>query len=239
MLTDLKLKLMDFLSSHDVAGLSLLSACTADYNNRNDIGDEGAEIIKNMIYDFIHPSLDSTLPQVASATLLCGLDALTDIVLLADGDPISTWADQSGNGNNFTQTGIARPTKQTVGGYAAVVPDGVDDWMDGGNFAENLDVFSIIIVEHFGGHGGILMSKDEVDIDWNYNGWLIGNKAAIDLYQQPAPNDYRNLRQGASADPTNGLHVFGSEKISNTELHSYIDNALVDNFVPEIGRAHV
>ena len=57
MLIDLKLKLMDFLSSHDVTGLSLLSACTADYNNRNNIGDEGAEIIKNMIYDFIHPSL--------------------------------------------------------------------------------------------------------------------------------------------------------------------------------------
>lgn len=59
---------------------------------------------------------------------------------------VTTWADQSGFGRNFTQSGTARPTKQTVGGYPAVVFDGVDDWMLGPNFADNLASFAVFVV---------------------------------------------------------------------------------------------
>src|SRR6185436_20337393 len=40
-----------------------------------------------------------TLPQVSSATLLLDLEA--DTLLLSEGDPVSLWEDQSGNGNDF------------------------------------------------------------------------------------------------------------------------------------------
>jgi hypothetical protein len=65
------------------------------------------------------------------------LDLQADALALSDGDPVSTWADQSSAGHNFTQTGDARPAKQTVGGYAAVVFDGVEDYLIGSDFADN------------------------------------------------------------------------------------------------------
>lgn len=76
------------------------------------------------------------------------LDLQADTLALNDGDPVGTWADQSGQGHNFTQTGSARPTKQTVSSKSAVVLDGVDDWMLGSNFADNpgeLLVFAAMI----------------------------------------------------------------------------------------------
>jgi hypothetical protein len=52
---------------------------------------------------------------------------------LVDGDPVTTWADLSGQGNNATQgTGAAKPTYKTniVNGRPALLFDGVDDFLD-------------------------------------------------------------------------------------------------------------
>ena len=96
-----------------------------------------------------------TLPQVASAILLCGLDALTDIVLLADNDPISTFADTYGEGHNFTQTGDARPTKKTVDGYPAAYFGGylapAIQYMQTIAFANALAQFAVFVVAKFDG----------------------------------------------------------------------------------------
>lgn len=48
---------------------------------------------------------------------------------LSDGDPVSTWADRSGQGNNATGSGSARPTFQISeqGGNPAIRFDGNDD----------------------------------------------------------------------------------------------------------------
>lgn len=45
---------------------------------------------------------------------------------LSNGDPVSTWEDSSGNGNNLSQTGAARPTYQTsvLNGKAVVRSSG-------------------------------------------------------------------------------------------------------------------
>lgn len=84
------------------------------------------------------------LPEVASATLLLNLQA--DSLALNDNDPVTTWPDLSGNGRDFTQTGTARPTKQTIGGFPVVVFDGIANWMLGSNFADNLSAFSVFMV---------------------------------------------------------------------------------------------
>lgn len=48
------------------------------------------------------------------------------------GSPVSAWADDSVNGNDFAQgTGASQPAAGTVGGRAAPVGDGTDDYMDG------------------------------------------------------------------------------------------------------------
>lgn len=51
---------------------------------------------------------------------------------LSDGDPVTTWADLSGQGNNATQgTGAAKPLFKTniANGRPGVLGDGVDDFM--------------------------------------------------------------------------------------------------------------
>ncbi len=76
------------------------------------------------------------------------LDLEADQLVLGDGDPVALWADQSGNGHDFTQTGAARPTKQTVSGYATIRFDGVDDFMEGQNWIvfDNLPSFTIFVI---------------------------------------------------------------------------------------------
>lgn len=54
-----------------------------------------------------------------------------DALGLSDNDPVSTWTDSSGNGNDATSTGGARPTFKTaiVNGMPVVRFDGSDDFM--------------------------------------------------------------------------------------------------------------
>lgn len=50
---------------------------------------------------------------------------------LADGDPVGSLSDKSGNGNNASAAGSERPTKQTVSGRTVIRFDGSDDWLTG------------------------------------------------------------------------------------------------------------
>lgn len=72
-----------------------------------------------------------------------------DALSLSDTDPVSTWIDLSGNGNDASQTSAsARPLFRTgmVNGMPAVVFDGVDDFMPfNGNLIVNTD-FTVIYV---------------------------------------------------------------------------------------------
>jgi hypothetical protein len=67
------------------------------------------------------------LPPVAGP--LIWLDANQET--FADNDPVGQFTDWSGNGNNFTSSGTARPTFKTnrINGRPTVQADGVDDGM--------------------------------------------------------------------------------------------------------------
>jgi hypothetical protein len=54
-----------------------------------------------------------------------------DSLALNDGDAVSTWTDESGNGNNATGSGSTRPLYKTniVNGRPVVRGDGVDDYL--------------------------------------------------------------------------------------------------------------
>jgi hypothetical protein len=57
--------------------------------------------------------------------------------VLNDGDPVATWADQSGNSRDFSQaTSAARPTYKTniLNGKPVVRSDGVDDYLNTTSF---------------------------------------------------------------------------------------------------------
>lgn len=79
-----------------------------------------------------------------SATVEGGLSY--NIIPQSDTARVTTWIDQSSGAHNFTQSGTARPSKQTIGGYPAIIFDGVNDWMLGSDFADNLASFTIFAV---------------------------------------------------------------------------------------------
>lgn len=65
----------------------------------------------------------------------------------ADGTAMPTWTDTSGGGFNATQSGSARPTKQTVGGRACLRFDGVDDYMVFPDLTALSDFTAVLVVK--------------------------------------------------------------------------------------------
>lgn len=89
------------------------------------------------------PTSTPILPDVASATRL--LDLQADALDLSNGDPVGAWLDASGLGNDFTQTGNARPTYRAGDGIPYVEFDGAEDWMLGVDFADSLPTMTIFL----------------------------------------------------------------------------------------------
>lgn len=92
---------------------------------------------------------------------------------LNDGDPITTWEDQSGNNNDATQsTGSAKPTYQTneLNGKPVVRLDGTDDYLDFGDPAAldfGTNSFSIFIVVKAADEEAAVFVKDNYAGDGN------------------------------------------------------------------------
>jgi len=70
------------------------------------------------------------------------------IPALVDGDPISTWSDQSGNGRDLTATGVPRPTYNTaiVNGKPIARFDGVTNVMTGSSSVTGTGARTVFIV---------------------------------------------------------------------------------------------
>ncbi len=65
----------------------------------------------------------------------------------ADGDPVGTWWDWSGNVRHATAPAdTKRSTKQTVSGHATIRWDAIDDWLATAAFSEQAQPFTVIIV---------------------------------------------------------------------------------------------
>ena len=110
-----------------------------DADTGNIVGESGAIPLADV-------SAQAVTNNTAWAALL---DLQADTLGLSDGDPVSTWADQSGYSRDFTQSDTARPVFRTNSGNPFVKFDGVNDWMLGPNFADNLSDFLILLViEH-------------------------------------------------------------------------------------------
>jgi hypothetical protein len=76
---------------------------------------------------------DVPMPSTVPADIAdCVLWLRADSLSLSDTDPVASWGDESGEGNNFVQaTGGNKPLYRTgiIGGQPAVVFDGTDDFM--------------------------------------------------------------------------------------------------------------
>lgn len=133
----------------------------------------------------------SVTNNVAPAGPVPLLDLEADMLVLSDGDPVSTWADQSGNSRNFTQSGTARPTKQTISGYAAVVFDGSNDCMTGGAGAwiDNLESFTVITVVTYT-YSGLSVILGKILNGNDAPGWYVNIFGAGILVQENGGNNY-------------------------------------------------
>lgn len=177
-----------------------------------------------------------SLPDVASATRI--LDLQADALGLSDGDPVGIWADASGLGNDFTQTGSARPTKQSSSGKAFVQfnpnsqinPSSDAQWMLGPDFADNLDSMTVFIAAKrlWGG------STDEVVIAKmnNYStgaGWALYANGTNWLTQKSGGSAYFYLPRDSafSAVPC----LLTNEMLTRDSLHVYTNGTLDDRIV--------
>jgi len=68
------------------------------------------------------------------------------IIGLSDGDPVGTWADESGSGNDISQA-----TESAKNGKPAVLFDGIDDWLQGFfTWTQPQDIFVVLKVVTIG-----------------------------------------------------------------------------------------
>jgi hypothetical protein len=93
---------------------------------------------------------------------------------LSDGDPISTWADQSGGGHDFTSSGTARPQYKTniQNSLPAVRFDGSDDILQGGNLsAQWASAATMFVVYNTDPNTGSfsVFSTNSTDDWWRYD----------------------------------------------------------------------
>lgn len=140
-------------------------------------------------------------------------------------DRVNTWADQSGYGRNFTQSGEARPTLATVGGYPCVQFNGVDKWMLGQDWdaLDNLDSFTVFAVLNWTVSAVITKVANDGCTDPGSVGWSAHSVAGLRLNSSSA----NGISQRALPDPTTKV-VCSIEAISKSELHSYVDGVLSD-----------
>ena len=156
------------------------------------------------------------------------LDLQADTLALNDGDPVGTWADQSGNSRDFTQTGAERPTKQTISTYPAVVFDGIDDWMTAGNFADNLPSLEVMVLLKGVGSpaaiAGPQLAKVYVSEDMGtYIGWGVFGGDYISLMQ----SDGAFITQGVLQDiDWSNFNMLTLEVLSKTSINAYLNGEL-------------
>lgn len=168
------------------------------------------------------------------------LDLEADTLVLSDGDPVSTWADQSINGHDFTSSGGNRPTYHTGAGYPYVeFSIAFQQYLVGGDFADNLSSFTVFVVAHSPRATMTLISKtDPTTIA--ARGWAIvilnsgsGIYDQFDLYT--ALDQYsEQVQAGYLAD---SKQVLTFEMISVDDLHIYTNGALDDYNIPSTSGA--
>lgn len=94
----------------------------------------------------------------------------------ADGDPVGTWADLSGNGNNATASGNTRPT------YKAAIQGGmpvVQYYIDGG---KNLTLQTEIITAR-----ALFLVVNQVYAAQYYSSYLLGDTSSYEFNRGGAP----------------------------------------------------
>lgn len=123
-----------------------------------------------------------------------------DSLALADADPVATWTDSSGNGNNATQaTSGSQPTYKTniVNGKPVVRFDGTDDWLASVTMGGQRQIFAVFrnATALFNGYWGLLEARSATVSDR----WGLFTISSDNFYNDPSPAEA--WRNGVSVSP--------------------------------------
>jgi hypothetical protein len=153
------------------------------------------------------------------------LDLQADTGVTETGGAVSAWADQSGNGNNFSQgTAGARPALQTVSSFLALVFDGTNDMLTGSNFAANLSSFTIIALAKTASNATVEIIIAKKEIYFSGPGWFLAGfvSDANFVWQNNSTSiDISN----PSTNLSSAFHVITAQKDNNGAGSIYINGS--------------
>jgi len=138
---------------------------------------------------------------------------------------LSTFNDLSGNGPDFTAAGDARPDVQDIGGYKAVVFDGVDDVMTGSNFADNMSSFMVLLIYKYapGTAGEPLITKGDDLLMTATAGWSYYQSINFSLQSEGAAEyTFTSL----DSPPSDAFHVIAWVISTKDSQNIYFDGSL-------------
>lgn len=160
---------------------------------------------------------------------LLGSDLQADTGVSQSGGSVSAWSDQTPNGtHHFAQSNASyQPAFLTIGGYPAInFVAGGNTGLVGSNFFDNLDQFTIVYVARTpAGYTAYpyIIWKEDLNIG---NGWDTAVDGEFTIWK-----DYNNLLTTQAFHPApidNTWRVISNEKISNTEVHIYLNSVRDD-----------
>lgn len=135
---------------------------------------------------------------------------------------INQWLDQSGNGHDFSQSGTARPSLQTVSGHSLKWTDQTNDWMLGSDFADNLPQFAIFFVADVPSYDPLITKiGNDGCSDPGSRGWSCYSTS---FYLYSDTSNWIQQWVNSQAD----WHIYSFDVVSVSEIHGYIDGVLSD-----------
>lgn len=165
-----------------------------------------------MVITFKGLSIKPTFIPRTGLQLWLKADAITG---LSDGDPVSTWTDQSGNGNDATQqTAANKPLYKTniVNGKPVVRFDGTSDLLATANTMVSRTIFAVAELDGAVAAGfNYLVSNgnDFLDIRWQSSGGL-------NLYRG---NNNTNINDFTNANGLFFINGVATDAITLGEFH--------------------
>jgi hypothetical protein len=173
---------------------------------------------------------ESTFSPIQISGLKLWLKA--DSLVLSDNDPVSTWSDSSGNANDVTAAGSARPTYKTniQNGLPAVRFDGTSDVLTG---TFTFDYGTILAVCNFNSAGNFP----------NYNGLVVTQNGALgsdDLFTGDGSGT-TNLYNAGGLGPfgnniwINAVQMLDFSPLTTTKLIAGVDSTPLSKTSINIG----
>ena len=149
---------------------------------------------------------------------------------LSDGDPVSTWVDVGGEGNDVTASGSARPTyREDVGGYPAVEFDGLDDFLASVatlDLTSGYEAFTVLDINAHKNHNGLFRVTS-------------GNNAEAEQYVRGAGTFLTRQSTSGTAFLWGGIVTAGSIQmltshiVSDADAEQWVDRTSGDDSVAQ------